>query len=167
MKRIGIALLALAAACSQEAPPQQQAEEKTAEAASSAVIQDPAAAIRPLYDRYITAPAQWPALEESAPWSDDLRAQLVAMMARSEAINEPILDFDPLIGAQDGDIRAVTVGTDSLVPESHAVVRARFVNMGEPKEIVLDLVWQNEAWRVDNVRGSDFDLRQVIAAPPQ
>lgn len=159
---LGAAAAAALAACSRD-----QGEEKGAAdgAGSGASIDDPAAAIRPLYDPYLTQGAPFPAFRDQAPWSADLWTQLEAMVARSSAINEPILDFDPLIGAQDGRLSNLSVTTDSVVPNSHAVVRARFTNLGREEEIVYDLVWEGGGWRVDNVRGRDWDLRQIAAQP--
>ncbi len=147
-------LAAVAAACSREsakAPPDP----------APATRPDPAAVIRPLYGRYMTPDATFPPLEDQAPWSASLRTRLLAMMARSELINEPILDFDPLIGAQDYELTDLAVSTDGVVYGSYAVVRAGFTNLGVQQNILYDLVWENGEWRVDNVRGADFDLRQI------
>lgn len=132
---------------------------------ASRAITDPAAVVRPLYDRYMTPNAQFPSLEEQAPWSNSLKTQLIAMMARSQQINEPILDFDPLIGAQDYQLSNLNVTTDGMVENSHAAVRAAFDNAGAHAEIVYDLVWEGEQWKVDNIRGDGWDLRQIAAAP--
>lgn len=152
-----IAIAAALAACSPS--PQDQAP------ASPAPSSDPAAIIRPLYDRYTTPNATFPDFEHQAPWSADLWAQLSAMSARSEALNEPILDFDPLIGAQDYQLSNLNVTADSIVPDSHAVVRAAFENAGTHTEIVYDLIWEGGAWKIDNMRGDGWDLRQIAAAP--
>ncbi len=159
MVSLGLAAAALSACSHQpqvEAPP---------EAAPDAPIADPAAVIRPLYDRYMTPAAvtTFPTLEEQAPWSDDLRAQLVDMVARSNILNEPILDFDPFTGAQDWQLSDLNVTAESVAENSHAVVRASFTNFGAAEEIVFDLVWQNGEWRVDNIRRALWDLRQAIA----
>ena len=151
---LGVAVLA---ACSQHN------EEKAAEAATPA--SDPAAIIRPLYDRYLTEGAEFPDVRNQAPWSDDLWTKLEAMMARSEAINEPILDFDPLIDAQDYQLANLSVTTDAVVEDSHATVRASFANAGRPTEVIYDMVWEGGAWRVDNIRTATWDLRQIAAAP--
>ena len=148
---------ALLAACSQE--------EKKADAEPAAPAPDPAAVIRPLYDRYLTEGAQFPEFRDQAPWSASLWTQLEAMMARSEALNEPILDFDPLIDAQDYQITNLNVTTDGVVENSHATVRASFANAGRPTEVVYDMVWENGGWRVDNIRASNWDLRQIASAP--
>lgn len=126
---------------------------------------DPSAAVRPLYDRYLVQGGAFPSFKDAAPWSGDLWSKLEAMTQRSEAANEPILDFDPIIGAQDYQLSNVTATTDSLAANSHAVVRAHFVNLGSESEIVYDMVWENGAWRVDNIRGNAdgqaWDLRQI------
>jgi type IV pilus biogenesis protein CpaD/CtpE len=153
-----IAALALAAACS---PPQQPKQE-------DAPIPDPAEVIRPLYERYMTDPAAttFPTLEEQAPWSASMRQALVDMMARSQAANEPILDADPFVLAQDWQISAVAVSTDAVSASSHAVVRARFVNIDQPREVLFDMVWEGDGWRVDNIRSEGFDLREVAGRQP-
>jgi hypothetical protein len=153
---LGVVLFAIAA-CQRQA---EQAEEPAPEAA----IPDPAAVIAPLYERYRTDPAvtTFPALLEQAPWSAELRGQLEAMTARSQANEEPTLDFDPFINAQDWLVTAVTVTTDAVVANSHATVRARFTNLAAEDEVVYDLVWEGGAWRVNNMRHANWDLRQII-----
>lgn len=124
---------------------------------------DPAATIQPLYDPYLAEGAQLPALEQQAPWSAAMLASLRAMMARSQAQGEPILDFDPLIDAQDYQLTNLNVATDAVVANSHATVRASFTNAGAPAEVVYDLVWEDGGWRVDNIRTSRWDLRAITA----
>lgn len=163
MHRRAIVLSAAAmalAACSRQdtktdaAPPEQPAS-------------DPADVVRALYNPYLGQGAQPAEFRDQAPWSADLWAQLEAMIARSNAINEPILDFDPIMDAQDGELANLNVTTDAVSENSHAVVRASFTNLGQPREVVYDLVWQEGAWRVDNIRTSAWDLRQIAAGPPQ
>lgn len=150
---LGLIATAFMTACSREAA-------KT-EAPPSAQAPDPVATIRPLYDRYLTEGAQFPSFRDQAPWSADLWSKLDAAIKR--APDEPVIDFDPLIGAQDFQISNLNVTTDSLVPNSHAVVRAHFTNINRDTEIVYDMVWEGGAWRVDNIRGTDFDLRQIAS----
>jgi len=151
----GVAL----AACS---PPAGKQDEPAAAAP------DPAEVIRPLYERYLTDPAAttFPTLEEQAPWSASMRQALIDMMARSQAANEPILDADPFVMAQDWRISAIAVSTDAVAVNSHAVVRARFVNIDQPGEVLFDLIWEDGGWRVDNIRGDGFNLREVAARQP-
>jgi hypothetical protein len=156
---LSVAAGAVLASCT---PPQQAKQEEATTAP------DPAEIIRPLYERYMTDPAAttFPVLEEQAPWSASMRQSLIDMMARSQAANEPILDADPFVMAQDWQISAVAVSTESVVANSHAVVRARFVNIDQPREVVFDMVWEDNGWRVDNIRGDGFDLREVAGRQP-
>jgi hypothetical protein len=41
-------------------------------------------------------------------------------------------------------------------------VRASFTNAGQHEEVLYDLVWQDDRWKVDNVRTSEWDLRTII-----
>jgi hypothetical protein len=157
----GVAAIALVAC---QPVPQKPAEPPPAPAAQASA---PADVIRPLYERYLhpTDPAvsTWPALEDQAPWSADLRAKLLAMIARSNAINEPILDHDPFVDAQDGTTANLTVTTDAVAENSHAVVRATFTQENEPREVLYDLIWEGGGWRIDNIRTSQWDLRQITS----
>jgi hypothetical protein len=152
---------AVLAACS---PPASQQDAPAADTAGRAMT-DPAMVIRQLYEPYLTPGATFPDFQNQAPWSASLWTTLQAMMARSQAINEPILDFDPLIAAQDYQLSNLNVANESIVEASHAVVRASFTNATTPTEVVYDLVWENDRWKVDNIRGADWDLRQIASAP--
>lgn len=161
MHRRDALMLAAAAALAACSPPsdRQQGPERAA-------IPDPADTVRPLYERYMTPGGTFSPLEEQAPWSAAMRAALVDMMARSRAVDEPILDFDPFIDAQDYQLASVAVTTDAVVENSHAVVRAHFVNLGRDTEVIYDLIWEGAGWRVDNMRGASWDLRQIVTPQP-
>jgi hypothetical protein len=157
---MGLALAAALAACG---PRTEQAEAPAPDAQRA--ITDPAPVVRALYEPYLVPDGRTPGLLDSAPWSARMRGELEAMMARSEALGEPILNFDPLINAQDwvlGDVNAVT---EAIVEASHATVRASFLNGGHREEVVYDLIWEDDRWKVDNVRGSEWDLRAIVTAP--
>ncbi|MEQ1492260.1 MAG: DUF3828 domain-containing protein [Terricaulis sp.] len=158
MRRRELMLALGAAALAACTPPQ-------AEAPANRTATDPAGVIRPLYDRYMTPDAQFPSFQEQAPWSSSLWAVLSAMTQRSEQINEPILDFDPIIGAQDYQLSDLNVVNEAVSEGSHSVVRATFKNAGTTTEIIYDLIWEDDRWKVDNIRGEGWDLRQIAAAP--
>jgi len=162
---LSVGALAALAACSRDQNKAKTPEPAPAPAGEELGFPDPADVVRPLYDPYLTPGATLPSFQDQAPWSADLWAQLQAMVARSEARNEPILDFDPIIGAQDYELTGLTVGTEAAAQNSHAAVRARFTNLGRPEEIVFYMVWEGDAWRVDNIAGSNWELRQIAAAP--
>jgi hypothetical protein len=159
---VGLVMAALAA-CSP--PAQQKAPEAPAAGAPQAVAptSDPATIVRPIYDRYLTQGADFPELRDQAPWSGELWSELEAMMHRTQAGDEPNLDFDPFVGAQDYRITDLNVTTEGVVEGSHAVVRASFKNLGDQTDILYDMVWDGHGWRVDNIRGRDWDLRRIAA----
>jgi len=62
----------------------------------------------------------------------------------------PSLDGDPFVDAQDWEIAAFDIAvTDSAPGKSSATVK--FVNAGEPKTIVLDLVKIKNDWRIADI----------------
>jgi hypothetical protein len=159
---IGMSAALALAACS---PPQADKQDAPAAETAGRAVAEPAAVIRQLYDPYLTPGATFPDFEHQAPWSNSLWTVLQAMMARSQAINEPILDFDPLINAQDYQLTDLNVAQESLVEGHTATVRASFKNAGATSEVVYDMIWENDRWKVDNIRGEGWDLRQIASAP--
>ncbi len=163
--RIHALVVMLAAALVACSPPAPQKTEAETEIGASRAIPDPAAVVRTLYAPYITADGQAPSLEDAAPWSARMQAEIAAMQARSGAGDGPSLDFDPIIDAQDYQLSNIAATTDSLVEGSHAVVRAQFNNIGAPQEVVYDLVWESDRWKVDNIRTSEWDMRAIVTTP--
>jgi Protein of unknown function (DUF3828) len=160
------ATLALVA-CSPATPTQAPTSAATPASAATQTAPPPADTIRPLYERYTArTETNFPPLLEQAPWSAAMRARLVAMMARSEAAQAPILDFDPFINAQDWQLTNLRIADEAVVAESRASVRASFNNAGRTEEVVFDLVWEDDGWRVDNMRGQDWNLTTVAQANP-
>jgi len=164
MRRRDLLLIAAAAALAACQPPPTKSDgpaEGDAAGDGGRAITDPAIVVRQLYDPYIARADPFPSFRDQAPWSVGLWAQLEAMVARSNARNEPILDFDPIVAAQDYEISNLNVVTEAVSENSHAVVRASFTNLGRNEEVVYDLIWEGDRWRVDNIRGRDWDLRQI------
>lgn len=157
---LSLAAVAALAACQRE--PETVEAQPPADASASRAITDPSTVVRGFYDPYLVPDGQIPPLAEAAPWSTQMAADLDAMFARSQAQGEPILDFDPIIDAQDYQLSDVRTTTDSIVENSHATVRASFTNAGAREEVLYDLVWQDDRWKVDNVRTSEWDLRTIV-----
>lgn len=156
------------AACSPATPTQAPTSAAAPASAAAQAAPDPADTIRSLYERYFArTETNFPPLLEQAPWSAAMRAKLQTMLQRSEAAQAPILDFDPFINAQDWQLTTLSVTTDAVAPGSHAVARATFDNAGQRQEIIYDLVWENEAWRVDNIRADGWNLVQVAEGNPE
>jgi len=157
---MALGALACLAACG---PRAEQAEPP----APTRAITDPAPVVAQIYEPYLAANGRARPLLEAAPWSNSMREALVAMQARSAEMEGPILDFDPLINAQDWRLSDLSTTTDAAVEGSHAVVRASFVNAGVREEVIYDLVWEDDRWKVENVRGAQWNLRAIITpAPP-
>lgn len=158
---LGLAVGLMLGACG----PREAAPPAASEAGRA--ITDPATIVRQVYEPYLAPEASAPALLEAAPWSNRLRGELAAMQSNSMAQGEPILDFDPLINAQDWQLSNVNVASDAVVEASHATVRASFHNAGRDDVVIYDLIWEDDRWKVDNVRGADWDLRTIITAPAE
>jgi hypothetical protein len=159
---IGVAALA---ACS-------KAPEQKASAPPAAAALDPAAVVRPLYARYLPGARafQYSNLEDQAPWSAALRQAMVDQEARFAAMKDGDpegIDFDVFVNAQDWQLSNLNVTAESVVPQSHAVVRATFNNAGSHQEVVYDMVWENNGRRIDNMRSGNgagaWDLRQMVS----
>lgn len=164
LRKVMIAAMAVAAlgACQREQAPTEEPAQTTE---TQRAITDPAAVVRQSYEPYLTQGAQVPGLQEAAPWSDRMAADIAAMYARTQQGDAPVLDFDPIIDAQDYQLSDVTTATESLAEASHAVVRASFTNMGARHEVVYDLVWEGDRWKVDNVRTAAWDMRAIVTRP--
>ena len=96
--------------------------------------------------------------------SKSLRAALKAMDARSKKLNEPILDFDPVIDSQDPQVEKL-----SIAPEGDAAAIATFYS-GDAKHVVrYSFVREGDAWKVDDISGGGgddkWDLRDIIKPP--
>lgn len=163
--RIHALILTLAAAALAACSPPAQKQAEPPAAADSRAILDPAGVVRTLYAPYIVADAQAPALADAAPWSARMQADIAAMHARTQDGDGPALDFDPIIDAQDFQLSNISATTDAVVEGSHAVVRAQFNNIGEPQEVTYDLVWEDDRWKVDNIRTSEWDMRVIVTSP--
>lgn len=157
---LGFAAVAALAACERE--PTKVETRPASDTGGARAITDPASVVVRFYDPYLVPDGQIPPLAEAAPWSAQMSADLQAMFARSQAQGEPILDFDPIIDAQDYQLSDVRTATEAIVEGSHASVRASFTNSGQHEEVLYDLVWQDDRWKVDNVRTAEWDLRTII-----
>jgi hypothetical protein len=150
------------AACGPTPPP--------APPAPSAPQDSPAiAAVRAVFAAYQN-PTPTP-MGPSADWtsfrSKELAALYAALPARQMASDDPILDFDPVIGGQDWDLSGLTYAETPGTDPGRTTVTATFQNFGEPRVIALDLVQQDGAWKVDNIRsaaGDVYDVRAIFKA---
>jgi len=150
-----LAALLLAAACGAPAPKSEPAPSPAA---------DPVAAIEPLYAPYVEN-KNIPGLLESAPWTDEVRGLLQQAMDRSNALNEPlpVVDFDPIVDAQDWQITEMRASLKTPPADGRAQVTVQFKNFGQDVALTYDLKEEGGGWRVDNITGANWNLRQLIA----
>ena len=89
--------------------------------------------------------------------------------ARSEAMEMPIIDFDPFINAQDYQISDLVVA-DPVVKGDAAAVVVSFLNFSEPQELRFTLVRRAEGWKIDDIESLageyTWRLSELLAADP-
>ena len=76
-----------------------------------------------------------------------------------------LLDFDPFIDAQDWEIAKFDIAVnDAAAGKTQATVK--FVNLGEPTTVMIDLVQANKAWRIYDITwlhgGKTDSLRRIF-----
>jgi hypothetical protein len=125
------------------------------------------ATVRALYGVY-QAPKQGPQGQE-ADWSafrtPGLATLYSALPAKQLESEEPILDFDPIVGGQDWLITELALTEKPGESDAHKIVTASFRNAGEPRSILFDMRLEGSAWKVDNVRAEGafaYDVRQTF-----
>jgi hypothetical protein len=146
---LGLALSASLAACDKPADPN-----------------GPAPVVEKLYAPYTGPNGNTASALANAPLSADLKALIDKADAYSKLLDEPVIDFDPIIFAQDGKITNVRVVQQNLATanKDKGEARAHFSNSGENKEVAYDMSRVNGVWQIDNIRQGDEDLRGIIAA---
>lgn len=123
-------------------------------------IGDPAAMetpVRAIYARY-AAEARPEPLHRWAAFSKGLRPLMEMQSAMGRRADTPALDFDPALSGKENQL-----GQIAYEAVSGAVI-VRFVNAGVTKIVVYDLVEEDGAWKIANIRApGDWDLLQKLA----
>lgn len=99
----------------------------------------------------------------ATPWSDDMK-KLLAQADAIQSHGELIIDVDPVLDAQDGEAEGVKTKIESGPANGAAVVAASFSLLGQPRTVRFDLIQENGAWKVDDVRTSESDFRKHLRA---
>ncbi|HXM30874.1 MAG TPA: DUF3828 domain-containing protein [Xanthobacteraceae bacterium] len=92
-------------------------------------------------------------------FTPDLAAMIDADTIAAERENRPpALDGDPFVDAQEWDIKNVAIVVRDDTPEK-AVAIVSFFNLGEPRQIELNLVKFSAGWRIDDIHWREGTLR--------
>jgi hypothetical protein len=76
-------------------------------------------------------------------------------MEQSRKSNEVgVLDFDPLYGAQDMDIKALSVNK-AVTANGRTTVPVSFTNFGKKQAMGFDLVQEDGAWKISDIHYAD------------
>lgn len=95
-------------------------------------------------------------------FTPELAALIAADASQAQKNDEvPALDGDPFVGAQDWDIKDVSVTVKDAGP-GKALGLASFANMGEKQVVELDLRKLPQGWRIDEIRWPDASLRGIL-----
>lgn len=125
-------------------------------------IEEAEALVQSLYDPYLTGEGG-PALEQTGKLSASLEALLEQEARRAAALGElGAVDFDVVVNAQDWSLSELRL--EARREGTQAKVVATFLNHGQPERVEWDLVQDGTAWRVDNVRPGNTDLRALLRA---
>ena len=91
----------------------------------------------------------------------ELAAMIDTDVVAAERENRPpALDGDPFVDAQEWDIKNVAIVVRDDAPEK-AVAIVSFFNLGEPRQVELDLVKLDAGWRIDDIHWREGTLRGV------
>lgn len=125
---------------------------------------DPVGMVQALYEPYLSNQNPKPFLD-AAPLTPELRDMMKTAQEQAHERGEPtaVVDFDPIIDGQDWELSDLTVELVEPAQDDSAQVRARFKNMGEDVSLTYDLVRQGGGWRIDNIEGANWTLRQLLA----
>jgi hypothetical protein len=83
-------------------------------------------------------------------------------MAEAEGVG--LLDWDPFINGQDGEVKSLAFKAISQ-SAAKGVVEATFTSFGTRQNILFDMVQEKSAWRIDDIRPRDEKgKRSSIAA---
>lgn len=130
------------------------------------VFEDPKGLVEYVYAPYMSGVFPEDMTEVFSP---TLKQLWDAMAARSQAANEPIIDFDPYINAQDFELSELII-SDPVVDGDRAVVAVSFRNFGELQDLRYTLVRRAEGWKIDDIEslGEDYPWRfsELLAADP-
>ena len=131
----------------------------------------PGDAVRALYAPYLPGGDESKSAfdndsERDKRFAAGLVAEIKAYFAKQEKAGEPGgLDFDPIVNGQDYKVGQLEIRADKVAPGKTAMVMAECKNFDEPMRLKFKLVFENGAWKVDNIaslRDPAWDLRHLL-----
>jgi hypothetical protein len=126
----------------------------------------PLAFVTAIYDAYKGKDSVGIPLDGAKSIRRYFEPQLAALMIKDESAaarhgDVGALDFDPFIDAQDWDMASVDIAVNELAP-GKATATVKFVNLGDPTTVVLDLVAINGDWRISDITWQDKDKTSTL-----
>jgi len=124
----------------------------------------PEKVIESLYAPYLSpeansVPSNW---DKAPVYSKTLKAAMDRGFEYSLLLNEPVIDYDPIVGAQDFSIANLRIDVDPRATAGNAHVVARFENAGRETTVGYDMILEDGSWKVDGIRSGKSDLRKTI-----
>ena len=113
------------------------------------------------------------------PWFEPhrqvlLSKRLAALFARDEKYGREsegvgLLDWDPFINGQDGELKGLAIRTITQAVDK-STVEATFVSFRKRQSVMFDLVTENGGWRIDDIRprddkGARTSIAELLAGP--
>lgn len=130
--------------------------------ASAQVFDSPEALLEAFYEPYFTG--------EFAEDETIFRSAFLQELYEQDEANTPIgemgaLGFDPYINGQDFDLADFEIVATEIEGDA-ATAEVYFTNFGEPTELIYDLVFEDNGWRIDDVTsitpGMEYRLSEIF-----
>lgn len=127
---------------------------------------DPAALIASIYKTYTA--------DSNPPGYSDVYSHRLQALIDADAKNTPAgdagkIDWDVFVDGNNWELSDLNI---ALVAKTaaRAQVRARFINMKEPRDMIFDLVREDGAWRIDDIRamrkGGRWTMSKILTDAP-
>ncbi len=88
-------------------------------------------------------------------------ADLLALYKSTFYVDEPIIDADVFMMAQDWDTKEVATRTTAQTKDA-ATVEATFTIAGEPRKVTYSLKARKDGWEIDDIASPEGNLREWI-----
>lgn len=123
----------------------------------------PGAFVKSLYAPYIADEANNAGLQNPENLTAGLRAEIARAEAYGRLLETPIIDYDPVVNAQDFQITEVTTRVTAPPKDGAATVEARFDNMGKSTTVSFSLLQEDGTWKIDDISSDGVGFRASIA----